>query len=243
MLAPILAAVCLFAGDVNAPSPARIPGDPPPPITLGVPDRGPQIPAPLPVLPSPQTDATVHLTPRDVRRMAILPTGSLAAGLLVPVALGTRGGDWGTPATEILAGWGGGYAGLSITLGLTALVEQAGPMPDPKIGFNRGAAGFAVAGVVLLTPAATGAAVWLAGEGMQGRSLHPTENLLVAMGGAFATELAFGGTALALHQPPGPAMSLAFIPIAAGATIAYDLARGPHRGPRRAVMPILTLRF
>ena len=78
---------------------------------------------------------------------------------------------------------------------------------------------------------------------MQGSSRHRTENLIAAMSGAVAGELLFAGSAIAMRQPPGPVMTLLFIPMAAGATIAYDLARGPHRGPRRAMFPVVTFRF
>lgn len=242
MLAPLLVAVCLFAGD--AATPARHPGDPPAPQLEAVPDRGPQIPAPLPQIDEAAPDGrAMQIGPRELRQLTLLPGASIASLVVVPAALGLRAGDWGTPMTELLAGWGGAYAGLSLTLGLTAAVERVGPVPDPKIGFNRGALGVALGGTLLLTPAAVGTSVWLSGEGMQGRSARPTNNLVAAMGGALAVELLFAGSAVVLRQPPGPAMSLAFIPIAAGATLAYDLSRGPHRGPRRAVMPIVAIRF
>ena len=65
MIASLLTAVWLLAGD--APVPARVPGDPPAPALATVPDRGEQIPAPLPqrVEPAP---AGIQFTPQQLRR-------------------------------------------------------------------------------------------------------------------------------------------------------------------------------
>lgn len=257
MWLPILAAAWLLAGDSPAPSPdtllaeapiiasgpvpARLPGDPIAPQLPPVDTRGPVTPAPLPV----ERKPSLHeLTAADLRKMSILPTASLLTGIATPIVLGSRGGrDWGTPATELAAGWGGAYAGISTAIALTGIVETLGPVPDPKVGFNRGAAAVAGLGVMLLPPAGAGLAAFYTGEGMQGRSRHRGENLAAAMGGALAAELLAGGAAIGLHQPPGPAMTMVFVPIAAGATLGYDLARGPHRGPRRAMLPLVVVRF
>lgn len=175
--------------------------------------------------------------------MSIVPTAALGSAIVVPMALGARNGDWGTPATELLAGYGGGYLGTIAAVAITGTTEALGPRPDAKLGFSRTAAWVAVVGLAILPPAATGLAVFHAGEGMQGPSRHRTQNLIAAMGGAVAGELLFAGSAIAMRQPPGPVMTLLFIPMAAGATLAYDLARGPHRGPKRAMFPVVTFRF
>ena len=237
-----LAALMFMQSAVGTPVPARLPGDPEAPQLPPVSLREAVVPVPL----VPQPSATpspggVLFTPRDLRRLTIIPTASIASGLVVPMALGARSGDWGTPGVELLAGYGGGYMGTAAAIGITGIVEALGPRPDPKIGFSRPAAVTAVVGMTLLPPAATGLAVFHAGEGMQGRSRHRTQNLFAAMGGALAAEAILAGSAITLRQPPGPAMTLAFIPMAAGATLAYDLARGPHRGPRRAAMPPIVI--
>src|SRR5438309_9122466 len=132
MLFPLLAAL-LLAG----PTPARLPGDPEPPQLPAVDLRAPAVPAPLPIEKRPESR---ELTARDLRRMAVVPTASLLSGIAPPIALGSRSGDWGTPATELLAGYGGGYAGISTAIALTGIVETLGPEPDPKRGYNRAAA-------------------------------------------------------------------------------------------------------
>lgn len=215
--------------------PARKPDDPPapelpPPLSPETPE-----PKPLEIIAKP---AGLQITRAELRRMAVVPSVSLMSALAVPLALGARSGDWGTPAIEMSAGYFGGYLGTAVAIGTTGLVEWAGPVPDPKIGFSRGAAVVAVAGMALLPAAGAGLAVFHAGESLQGRSRHRFENLLAAMGGALVTEGVLFAAALATNAPIGPIATLAFLPVAAGATIAYDLARGPHRGPRRAAMPI-----
>src|SRR2546423_2477701 len=105
MFFPLLA-ILLLAG----PTPARLPGDPEPPQLPAVAAREPAVPAPLPIEKKPEPR---ELTSRDLRRMAIGPTASLLTGIATPLALASPSGDWGTPATQLLARYGRGDAGIS----------------------------------------------------------------------------------------------------------------------------------
>lgn len=208
-----------------------------------MPDRGTPRPVPLPHLPDADAPHVVPLSRAELARLVALPASTTLVATVAPFALGARAGDWGTPAVEQLSGYAGCLAGGTLVLGGTALIEQLGGVPSPEMGVNRGALAFAAIGFPLLMPASGGAAVWWAGEGMQGRSRHPHENLFAAMGGGLAGELVYFGAAIAMKAPAESTLRFAYVPIALGATIAYDLARGPHRGPRRAEMPLLVVRF
>ncbi len=235
------AEIAISAGPV----PARKPGDPPAPELPPAAFSHPLEPAPLEIVPRPQGARTrgQEISRRELRKMAVVPGVSLASAVLTPVGLGLRSGDWGSPALEMSAGYMGGYLGTVAAIATTGLVEWLGPVPDPRIGFNRLAAVVAFTGMALLPAAGTGLAVFHTGEALQGRSLNRGENLFAAMGGAFATEAVLLVAAVATNAPVGPIATLAFLPIAAGATVAYDLSRGPHRGPRRAALPIFVMRF
>lgn len=146
-----------------------------------------------------------------------LPMGALAAGGVTWAGLAGRSGDSGLPLLEIAGGAGGGIAGA--TLGTFAMIGVSGTELEGYRPFLIPAA---------TIPIGAGLGTWAVAQKLEGASRHEEEALAGAIAGAFAGEALFVGTvALTRAVGGGPAMWLAFVPVGAGATLGYRLARGP----------------
>lgn len=159
------------------------------------------------------------LAPRIPIRLAPaigIPTGSLLIGVATWSGMAGRTGDSGLPLMQIGAGMGAGMAGATVsTFGALAFVD---PDESPVV---------AIAIPALLTPIAAGAGTWAVGRKLEGPAPHEDEALACAIAGAFAGEALFVGTVLATRaMVGGPGMWLSFVPVGAGATLGYRLARG-----------------
>ena len=145
-----------------------------------------------------------------------IPTGALMIGLTTWSGIAGRTGDSGLPLMQIGAGMGAGMAGATFaTLGTLAFVD---PDRSPFV---------AIAIPVVLLPVAAGAGTWAVSQKLEGASRHEDETLACAIAGAFAGEALFVGSVLATRAMiGGPGMWLSFVPVGAGATLGYRLARG-----------------
>ena len=145
-----------------------------------------------------------------------IPAGSLMIGVATWSGLAGRTGDSGLPLMQIGAGMGAGMVGATFaTMGTLAFVD---PEESPFV---------AIAIPVVLLPVAAGAGTWAVSQKLEGASRHEDEALAGAIAGAFVGEALFVGSVLATRAMiGGPGMWLSFVPVGAGATLGYRLARG-----------------
>lgn len=145
-----------------------------------------------------------------------VPAGSLMIGIATWSGIAGRTGDSGLPLMQIGAGMGAGIVGATVsTVGALAIVDvERSPFA-------------AIAIPVIFTPIAAGAGTWAVGRKLEGPAAHEDEALAAAIAGAFAGEALFVGSVLATRAMiGGPGMWLSFVPVGAGATLGYRLARG-----------------
>lgn len=144
-----------------------------------------------------------------------IPTGSLLLASGTWAGIAGRTGDSGTPLFEIGAGWGAGLAGA--TLSTVAVIAITDPQEaSPAV----------LAIPAIATPIAAGLGTWAVAQKLEGASRHEDEALAGAIAGAFAGEALFVGSVVLSRGVVGGASWLTFVPIGAGATLGYRLARG-----------------
>lgn len=144
-----------------------------------------------------------------------IPTGSLLLVSGTWAGIAGRTGDSGTPLFEIGAGWGAGMVGATVSTLASVVILQ------PK---EASPAVLAIPAVA--TPIAAGLGTWAVAQKLEGRAEHEDEVLAGAIAGAFAGEAIFAGSIVLSRGVVGGATWLTFVPIGAGATLGYRLARG-----------------
>lgn len=186
------------------------------------------------------------LAPRrpNVVKLVAVPAGCMAAGGLTWAGLGSHTGDLGTPAAEIGAGYAGSWA-AAVGAGVAMYaVDRTIFERKPDRVLQGALVPTAVIGVVV--PLAAGGATFLASEQLEGRSAHPDQVLAGALAGAAAGEILWGASSWYCKTPNavGP-VSLAFVPVGAGAALGMRLARGPsgREKPLIRAPAMLVVRF
>lgn len=260
MLSPALALAQDATPSAATPTPTLAPADPPTAsaATLTLPPEAPLDPrleqpgetkipeggfllgAEGPMIGPPRP---VRFTRGRIAAMIAVPAGCMAIGGASYTGLVNQTGDAGTPALEMGAGYAGAWAGSGLfAMGVYGIDHDAFVPAG-----NRTALKWTVAGSAILAPIAAGAGTFAAGEWAEGRSPHPWESLAAAVGGAAVGELLSGGSSFFLKTPAtSTPVLLAFVPVGAGSTLAYRLARG-HFGREKplvhAPLIILSARF
>lgn len=156
-----------------------------------------------------------HGVPVRLGPAIAIPAGSLLLVSGTWAGLAGRTGDSGTPLFEIGAGWGAGMVGATVsTLAVIAIVNPKEASPT------------ALAIPAIATPIAAGLGTWAVARQLEGPAEHEDEVLGAAIAGAFAGEALFVGSVVLSRGVVGGGAWLTFVPIGAGATLGYRLARG-----------------
>ena len=189
------------------------------------------------------TSAARRGTPSLVSIIAV-PAGCVVVGGATYAGLAAHTGDLGGPAIEMGAGWAGGVSGAMAAWLAVYLVHPSSFTRQPDKVLDGSLA--PTLAVLAAAPVAAGGATFLAAEWVEGRAPHREEVLFSAMAGAAIGEGIWFVSSRLLHTPgaAGP-VTLAFVPIGAGAAIGARLARG-HYGREKPLLrtPVmLVVRF
>lgn len=165
--------------------------------------------------------------PASLASLVAVPAGCVLVGGATFGGLGAHTGDLAGPAIEMGAGWAGGVGG-AMAAGLAVYVVHPSSFTRQPDKILDGSLAPTLA-VLAVTPVAAGTATFLAAEWVEGRAPHREEVLLSAIGGAVLGEGIWLVSSRLLRTPgaAGP-VSLAFVPVGAGAAIGARLARGKY---------------